>query len=167
MYSCGAIYGKITAEYYKKLCMDNWKMFPNKRNYFSYFVGNVIKLRSLLVSTQSEKQRNGKFNAFISSFNIWVNGYLQGDDDEETKQRFKQLAEEGDDTIDTLKAYHNEFMYHVFLCCPDKAIAYFQVETRAINNNVTTDGVKTYYFPFVAFCRFHKPAERCRDAQPK
>ena len=148
MYSCGAIYGEITGEYYKKLCMDNWKMFPNKRNYFSYFVGNINKLRSLLVSTQSEKQRNGKFNAFISSFNIWVNGYLQGDDDEETKQRFKQLAEEDDDTIDTLEAYYNEFMYHVFLCCPDKAIAYFQVETRAINNNVTADGVKTYYFPF-------------------
>lgn len=148
IYSCGAIYGETSGEYYKKLCMDNWKMFPNKRNFFSYFVGNVNKLRSLLVSTQSEKQKNGKFNAFFSSFNIWVNGYLQGGIEGEIEQLVKQLKNGNDKTIHSLEAYYNEFMYHVFLCCPDKAIAYFQVEKNDIKSNGTTDEGGTYYFPY-------------------
>lgn len=148
IYSSGAIYGENPGEYYKKLCMDNWKMFPNKQNYFSYFVGNINKLRSLLVSTQSEEQRNGRFNAFFSSFNIWVNGYLQGITEEETKQLANKINNKGDDTIPSLEAYYNEFMYHLFLCCPDKAIAYFQVEKKNILEKGTTEKGGTYYFPF-------------------
>ena len=147
IYSCGAIYGEVPGEYYKKLCMDNWTMYPNKRNYYSYFVGNINMLRSVLVSTQSEKQRNGKFNVFISSFNIWVNGYLYSDIDGETEQLVMKL-ENDEEFRNSLKAYYNEFLYHVFLCCPDKANAYFQVEQRAISDNGTTDNGGTYYFPY-------------------
>lgn len=149
IYSSCATYGDTPSEYYKKLCMDNWKMFPNKKNYFSYFVGYINKLRSLLVSTQSEKQKNGKFNAFFCSFNIWVNGYLQGVSEGETKQLVNQLNDENDKTISSLEAYYNEFMYHLFLCCPDKAIAYFQVEKKAIKNSEgTIEEGGTYYFPY-------------------
>jgi hypothetical protein len=102
-------------------------------------------LRSVLVSTQSEKQRNGKFNVFFSSFNIWVNGYLYSDIDGETEELIMQLKSD-ESFVTSLKAYYNEFLYHMFLCCPDKANAYFQVEQRAISDNGTIYNGGTYYF---------------------
>lgn len=131
VYSSGSLYGSISGEYYKKLCMDNWKMYPNEKTVFSYFTGNINKLRSLLLSTQNKTLGNGKFNVFISSFNIWVNGYQA--DDIKSEQVAGLIAE--------LKSYYREYLYHIFLCCPDKAIAYFNVEKKYQNAG-------NYYFPF-------------------
>lgn len=146
MYSCEAIYGGISGEYYQKPCMDNWKMFPNKRTLFSDFVGSVNAVRRSLVSSQSKDHLNGKFNVFISSFNIWVNNYIDNASDKEKAKIIKQLKD--GKLLNDLELYYKEFLYHLFLCCPDKAIAYFQVEQKAIKNKGTIDNGGSYYFPF-------------------
>jgi hypothetical protein len=153
MYSNNALYGGVSGEYYKKLCMDNWKMYPNLRNFFSYFVGSINVLRSMLVSSQSEELKNGRFNAFISSFNIWVNGYGLNEMDEDTllEEETDQNAHQStinNKYIQTLEAYYNEFIYHVFLCNPDKVNSYFHVETKGIKNHGIYGNGGTYYFPF-------------------
>jgi hypothetical protein len=153
MYSNNALYGGVSGEYYKKLCMDNWKMYPNLRNFFSYFVGCINVLRSTLVSSQSEKLKNGRFNAFISSFNIWVNGYglNEADDDTMLDEGTDQNAQQStmnDKFIQILEAYYNEFIYHVFLCNPDKVNSYFHVETKMIKNHGIYGNGGKYYFPF-------------------
>lgn len=147
VYSCSALYGNMSGEYYKKLCMDNWKMYPNKRNFFSYFVGNINVLRSLLVSSQTEELKNGRFNAFIGSFNMWVNGYLANDDFVDSIRNLNTLKTDND-FIEKLDEYYKEFLFHVFLCCPDKVNAYFYVEKKAIRDQGRTDDGGSYYFPF-------------------
>lgn len=136
IYSNGALYGDVSSEGYKKLYMDNWRMYPNEVTPFSYFIGNINKLRSLLVSSQDKKNVNGKFNAFISSYNIWINGYLS----DERKYNDVLAA--------TLERYYKEYLYHIFLCCPDKAIAYFNIEKTAIEKDGLTDEGGTYLFPY-------------------
>ena len=148
VYSCGALYGNVSGEYYKKLCMDNWKMFPNKRDFFSYFVGNINLVRNLLLSSQTKELKNGKFNAFIGSFNMWVNGYLTNDDFVDKIRDLNKLKTDEEEIIEKLQLYYNEFMFHVFLCCPDKVNAYFYVEKKAINDQGRTDDGGSYYFPF-------------------
>jgi hypothetical protein len=147
LYSCEAIYGGISGEYYKKLCMDNWKMFPNRRTLFSDFVGSINALRSPLVSSQSNDQKNGKFNVFFSSFNIWVNNYIDNTQEDEKADVIQQIKT-GGNLKKRLEVYYKEFLYHVFLCCPDRAIAYFQVERKAIKDNGTVNNGGSYFFPF-------------------
>lgn len=147
MYSCQAIYGGQSGEYYKKLSMDNWKMFPNKRDLFTDFVGSINALRSALVSSQDESHPNGKFNVFISSFNIWVNNYINNAEENEREHIIEQIKE-GGSLLKKLETYYKEFLFHAFLSCPDKAIAYFQVEERAIKQDLTIDNGGSYYFPF-------------------
>lgn len=147
MYSCEAIYGGISGEYYKKLCMDNWMMFPNRRTLFSDFVGSINALRSPLVSSQSKDLKNGKFNVFFSSFNIWVNNYIDNTQKDEKAGVIQQIKA-GGNLKKRLEVYYKEFLYHLFLCCPDRAIAYFQVERKAIKDNGTIDNGGSYYFPF-------------------
>ena len=147
VYSCSAIYGNLSGEYYKKLCMDNWKMYPNKRDFFSYFVGSINVLRSLLVSSQTEELKNGQFNVFIGSFNMWVNGYLANDDFVDMIRNLNTLKTDND-FIEKLNVYYKEFLFHVFLCCPDKVNAYFYVEKKAIRDQGRTDDGGSYYFPF-------------------
>ncbi len=147
MYSCRAIYGGISGLYYKKLCMDNWKMFPNKRTLFSDFVGSINALRSPLVSSQSKDLKNGKFNVFFSSFNIWVNSYMD-DTQKDEKADVIQQIKAGGNLKKRLEVYYKEFLYHMFLCCPDRAIAYFQVERKAIKDNGTINNGGSYYYPF-------------------
>lgn len=147
VYSCGAAYGEPPEEYYKKLCMDNWRMFPNKRTFYSHFVGNINQIRRLLVSSQSAEHKNGKFNAFIGSFNMWVNDYLNNDDLVEQVKDLKSLRND-QKFLNKLEQYYKEFLYHTFLCCPDRVNAYFEVERSAIRKQKTTDNGGTYYFPF-------------------
>lgn len=117
MYSCVNLYGSYHSEYFKKLCMDNWKMPPNPKTAFSILVGHVNRLRAASISSER------KTMAFICSNPAW------------TSSSFPVIPS---DFSTEDRGYYKEYLYHVFLCNPDKVIAYF-------NTDCIADTEKPYY----------------------
>lgn len=122
MYSSIPLYGDHMTKGYKKLNMDNWKILPEP-TLFSFFMDHINRLRAVALSSPQNH-----FNVFIPSWNLWaydINKILE----------FKVYDNEGNitkhDEIDEEKAveYHRELLYHAFLMNPDKAIAYFSLDS--------------------------------------
>ncbi len=134
MYSSIPIYEDYVSEGYKKLSMDNWKILPETLDsIYQYFVGHINRIRG------TELSSGGKFNVFFSSWNLWafelnkrlkfrVNNSNKGITDDVTNNNIKieQISQH----------YYKELLYHLFLSCPDKAIAYFNIESKRNDNEL-------------------------------
>lgn len=134
MYSSIPIYEDYVSEGHKKLSMDNWKILPETLDsIYQYFVGHINRIRG------TELSSGGKFNVFFSSWNLWafelnkrlkfrVNNSNKGITDDVTNNNIKieQISQH----------YYKELLYHLFLSCPDKAIAYFNIESKRNDNEL-------------------------------
>ena len=132
IYSCGGSYGGVGTLNYKKLCMDNRKVFPNDYSLYSQFMDAVNSTRSMLLSSRDDHNPNGKYTAFVSSFNIWVSRYLVKDDNLTATNTLLRDSQR----------YYKEFLYHLVLSCPDKIYAYFSAERNYQRKQ------DNYYFPY-------------------
>lgn len=125
MYSSIPIYEDYVSEGHKKLSMDNWKILPETLDsIYQYFVGHINRIRG------TELSSGGKFNVFFSSWNLWAF---------ELNKRMKFIQNskiEKPNLEQESKIYYKELLFHMFLSCPDKAIAYFNIEKRRYKNNI-------------------------------
>lgn len=125
MYSSIPIYEDYVSEGHKKLSMDNWKILPETLDsIYQYFVGHINRIRG------TELSSGGKFNVFFSSWNLWafeLNKRMKFIQNSKTEK--PNLEQES-------KIYYKELLFHMFLSCPDKAIAYFNIEKRRYKNNI-------------------------------
>ncbi|MBR3920145.1 MAG: hypothetical protein IKJ59_15705 [Clostridia bacterium] len=125
MYSSIPIYEDYVSEGHKKLSMDNWKILPETLDsIYQYFVGHINRIRG------TELSSGGKFNVFFSSWNLWAF---------ELNKRMKFIQNskiEKPNLEQESKIYYKELLFHMFLSCPDKAIAYFNIEKRRDKNNI-------------------------------
>lgn len=125
LYSCIPIYEDYVSEGYKKLSMDNWKILPDTLdNIFQYFIGHINRIKRIELSS------NGKFSVFFTSWNIWAFELNK-------RMKFIQNNKIGKPNLEQeSKIYYKELLFHMFLSCPDKAIAYFNIEKRRDKNNI-------------------------------
>lgn len=125
MYSSIPMYEDYVSEGHKKLSMDNWKILPETLDsIYQYFVGHINRIRG------TELSSGGKFNVFFSSWNLWafeLNKRMKFIQNSKTEK--PNLEQES-------KIYYKELLFHMFLSCPDKAIAYFNIEKRRDKNNI-------------------------------
>lgn len=122
MYSSIPLYGDHMTRGYIKPNMDNWKILPEP-TLFSFFMDHINRLR---VTAFSSPQNH--FNVFIPSWNLWAF-------DINKIREFRVYNDKGEiikhDVTEEGKAiaYHRELLYHTFLMNPDKAIAYFSLDS--------------------------------------
>ena len=140
MYSSIPLYEDYVSEGYKKLSMDNWKTLPKQLdNIFQFFVGHINRIRGTELSSR------GKFNVFFASWNIWAFELNK-------RIKFRKNNTSKDSYLEQIsKLYYQELLYHIFLSCPDKAIAYFIIETKRDVADIqyyidlVTDDIKSIY----------------------
>ena len=122
MYSSIPLYGDHMTRGYIKPNMDNWKILP-KPTLFSFFMDHINRLR---VTALSSPQNH--FNVFVPSWNLWafdINKIREFRVYDDKGEIIKYDESEERNAI----AYHRELLYHTFLMNPDKAIAYFSLDS--------------------------------------
>lgn len=112
MYSSIPLYGKHITIGAKKLNIENWKVLPEVTKY-SFFIDHINRLRLVALSSK------GKFDVFVPSWNNWAY-YLN---------KFTSFYGKSEDETDLVMDYYKELLYHTFLMNPDKAIAYFNLDS--------------------------------------
>lgn len=122
LYSSIPLYGDHMTKGYIKPNMDNWKILL-KPTLFSCFMDHINRLR---VTALSSPQNH--FNVFVPSWNLWAF-------DINKIREFRVYNDKGEiikhNELEERKAiaYHKELLYHTFLMNPDKAIAYFSLDS--------------------------------------
>lgn len=119
MYSCRSLYGNYISRGFKKLSMDNWKMYPNHVTAYSFFTGHINRLRATMLASEH------KFTVFVTSHEPWIYELMPKYDDYIKDEKVKERI---DSIIEETRLYHQEFLYHVFLSSPQKVIAYYDME---------------------------------------
>lgn len=128
LYSSIPLYEEHISSGSKKLCMDNWHIFPIVTP-FSFLMDHINRLRLVALSSK------GKFDVFITTWNIWAYSINQ-------KLHFykngiksnKIHLQENKKLLTSVKAYYYELLYHTFLMNPDKVISYFNLEQTRRND---------------------------------
>lgn len=124
LHSCFSTYGNNYVEGYKKLTMDNWRMYPNEPTMFSYFMSFINRVRSTLLS--SEKRPH----YFVSSSKEWVKDVLTN----KTSKLYRKFDDNNKEyTESVIMEYHKELLFHVFLSCPDAVAAYVNFDSEIQN----------------------------------
>lgn len=121
MYSSIPLYGDHMTRGYIKPNMDNWHILPEP-SLFSFFMDHINRLRVTALSS------DGKFNVFIPTWNMWafeINKILEFRLYDDKGNIIKQKESTENKAI----AYHKELLFHTFLMNPDKAIAYFNLDS--------------------------------------
>ena len=144
MYSSIPLYGEHMTSGYKKLNMDNWKVFPKVTPY-SFFIDHINRLRLVALSSK------GKFDVFLTSWNIWaydINQILHFHKNvvKSQKKNGRDRRQQLKITENLVKGYYCELLYHTFLLNPDKAIAYFNLEESRRHEDYYIALEKNRYF---------------------
>ena len=134
MYSCRSLYGDYISRGFKKLSMDNWKMYPNHVTAYSFFIGHINRLRATMLASEH------KFTVFVTGHEPWIYELMPKYDDyikdEKVKKGIGSIIEE-------TRLYHQELLYHVFLSRPQKVIAYYDMEK---SRRERENGNNRYYY---------------------
>ena len=116
-YSSIPLYGDHMTRGHIKPNMDNWHILP-KPTLFSFFMDHINRMRVTALSSE------GKFNVYVPTWNMWA------------FELNKQLEFCKDNVFapdkvsrDIIEKYYAELLYHTFLMNPDKAIAYFNLDS--------------------------------------